>query len=84
MVLSLIGYTASGKTVIAKELEKLDYKRMVTYTTRNIRPNEIDGFDYHFISKCDFLQKIKEGFFAEFTSYQVYDEKGNSYKKETL
>jgi guanylate kinase len=35
------------------------------------RNGEIDGIDYHFISKEDFLHKIDEGFFAEYKSYDT-------------
>lgn len=69
--LVLIGHTCSGKTTLAKELEKLGYERIITYTTRPIRPGEIDGIDYHFITEGEFEKKITEGFFAEVTHYNA-------------
>lgn len=67
----LLGKTCSGKDTIRKELIKLGYEPVITYTTRPIRDGEIDGVTYHFISKEEFLQKELEGFFAETTSYNV-------------
>jgi len=69
--LVIFGKTNSGKTTIAKELEKLGLKRVVTYTTRPIRSNEVDGIDYHFINNDEFNQKKNEGFFIETAEYNA-------------
>lgn len=69
-MLVIIGPSASGKTEIVNNLiSKYNMKKMVTYTTRSMRPNEVNGIDYHFISKNDFLKKIDEGFFLEYVIY---------------
>lgn len=65
----LIGESASGKSTIEKELMKKGFNKIVSYTTRPIRHNEIDGVDYHYISKEDFINKLNDGFFAEYTIY---------------
>ncbi len=67
----LLGKTCAGKDCIKKELLKIGYKSIVTYTTRPIRPGEQDGVDYHFISKYKFFILNLFGFFAETTSYKV-------------
>lgn len=68
----VIGPTCSGKTTFAKKLEQFEqYNRIVTYTTRPKRPDEVDGVDYHFISNEEFLEKIESGFFAEVDSYEA-------------
>ena len=67
----LVGKSCSGKTTIANKLKKLGLKEAVTYTTRPPREGEIDGIAYHFISKEEFLEKEKQDFFAETTSYNV-------------
>lgn len=67
----LIGKTASGKDTILNEIVKMGYSKLVTYTTRPMRTGEINGINYHYISKEEFLLKQKEGFFAETTSYNV-------------
>lgn len=65
----LIGESASGKSTIEKELVKKGYKKIISYTTRPIRKNEIDGIDYHYISVDEFKNKLSNGFFAENTIY---------------
>ena len=67
----LVGKTAVGKDTIQNELIKLGYNTVVSYTTRPPRKNEVNGISYHFITKEEFLQKEKEGYFAETTSYNV-------------
>ena len=42
-------------------------KDVVTYTTRERREGEVDGVDYHYVKKEDFLRKVEEGFFAEWS-----------------
>ncbi len=69
--LKLIIFTApsgAGKTTIVKSLldkfSKLFFT--CTYTTREPRIGEMNGVDYHFISKEEFKNKIEEGFFIEY------------------
>ena len=69
-MLILVGPSASGKTEAVKLLiSKYNMKKLVTYTSRNMRPNEVQGVDYHFISVEDFEKKIKEDFFIEYVNY---------------
>ena len=69
-MLILVGPSASGKTEAAKLLiSKYNMKKLVTYTSRNMRLNEVQGVDYHFISVEDFEKKIKEDFFIEYVNY---------------
>ncbi len=66
----LIGPSASGKTSIAKKLiEKYDFTKFVTNTTRAPRIGEINHVDYHFISVSEFLEKEHKGYFIETTLY---------------
>lgn len=67
----LVGKTASGKTLIANEMMKRGYKKIVTTTTRPMRKKEFDGIDYDFISEDDFIEKAKNHYFLEFTSYKT-------------
>ena len=66
----LVGASASGKTEIAKILYKNGYKKCVTTTTRQIRPSEVNGVDYHFIKKEEFNKLLLEHAFLEITQYQ--------------
>ena len=68
----IIGKTSSGKDRIVKELiSKHGFKKIITYTTRPMRKSEKQDVTYHFITEEDFKQKINEGFFAEYKSYDT-------------
>ena len=71
MIIVLVGKTASGKTTVANELCKHHgYKRIITYTTRPMRVNEVQDVDYHFISDEQFNKMVKNN---EFTEYKRYN-----------
>ena len=70
-MLLLCGKSCAGKDTVQKELIKMGMKSIVSYTTRPPREHETEGIEYHFISKEEFLQKEKDGFFAETVSYNV-------------
>lgn len=71
MLLLLCGKSCAGKDTVQKELIKMGMKSVVSYTTRPPREHETEGIEYHFITKEDFLEKEKQGFFAETVSYNV-------------
>ena len=60
-----------GKTQVAKAIESLGFKRIITYTDRIMRQGEANHLDYHFLQKDDFTKKIEDGFFAEWKSYST-------------
>lgn len=67
----LIGASASGKTEIAKILYKhFQYEKIITTTTRPPRYGEVDGVDYHFLSKEGFNEILLTNGFVEVTKYQ--------------
>lgn len=69
-MLILVGPSASGKTQIVKILrEKYGLNKMVTYTSRAMRPGEKEGIDYFFLTKEEFEKRINEGFFIEYVVY---------------
>ena len=47
------------------------YRQIITYATRPKRKGEKQDITYHFISDEEFKQKIDEGFFAEYKSYNT-------------
>jgi guanylate kinase len=59
--------SGAGKTTIVRHLlatfPELSFS--ISATTRGQRPHEQDGYDYHFITKEDFLKKIDTGDFVE-------------------
>lgn len=65
----LIDESGSGKSTIEKELENLGYKRIISYTTRQPRANEINGVHYNFIDKDTFKELMNQCFFAEVVYY---------------
>lgn len=69
-MLILIGPSASGKTEVAKLLaRKYNVTKIVTYTTRAPRVNEVNGVDYNFVSIDEFAKLTQEDFFVETTYY---------------
>jgi len=68
--------SGTGKTSLVKELLKADpgIKLSVSYTTRQPRPGDVDGREYHFISTQEFEDMMARGEFLE--SAQVH---GNYY-----
>lgn len=61
-----------GKGSIIQGLLEHDAKNRwlsVSCTSRPIRENDIPGKTYNFITKEEFEQKIKEGYFLEYTKY---------------
>lgn len=74
-MLLISGPSGSGKSTICKRL--LADPRVifsVSATTRPMRPGEVDGRDYHFLSREQFEDKIRSGAFLEWAD--VY---GNLY-----
>ena len=56
---------------MVKKLVKKGYSRIVRYTTRPKRKGEKQDVTYRFITIEEFEQKIDEGFFAEYQSYNT-------------
>ena len=69
-MLILVGPSASGKTEIANILIN-DYhmKKVVTYTTRPMRVNEVAGVSYNFVTMDEFLKMKENDEFVETTFY---------------
>lgn len=63
--------SGAGKGTIINELLKRNnnFYLSVSTTSRPIRTNDIPGVTYNFVSKEEFEQKIKEGYFLEYTNY---------------
>ena len=57
-----------GKTTLTKKIQQKyhNFKISVSHTTRSPRSNEIDGIDYHFVSKEKFQKLISENKFYEY------------------
>lgn len=67
----LVGESASGKSTIEKSLVKnFGFQKIISYTSRPPRTGEIDGIDYHFISKEKFEELQSKNFFSEVGNYR--------------
>ena len=67
----LVGKSGSGKTSVAKELEKWGYDLYITDTTRPKRKGEVNGKDYYFRTQKEFDKLKDSGFYAEAVSYNA-------------
>lgn len=68
MFIILTGSSGVGKNTIIKEIEKTNpnIQLMPTYTTRTKRPTEVEGYPFHFISKEEFQEKIRNNELIEY------------------
>jgi guanylate kinase len=59
--------SGGGKTTIARELleRRSDVGYSVSCTTRSPRPREVDGTDYYFLTREEFISRRDRGDFAE-------------------
>ena len=67
LLIVLSSPSGAGKSTISRMLLAADddVTMSVSATTRPIRPGEIDGRDYHFVSDAEFQAMITDGEFAE-------------------
>jgi guanylate kinase len=74
--------SGGGKTSIVKALMERhpEFEFSVSATTRKMRPGEMNGKDYFFVSKEAFEQLIKQGELAEYEYF--YDTYYGTLKKE--
>lgn len=73
IALVLCAPSGAGKTTLARRITAR-YQRVafsVSCTTRQPRPGEVDGRDYHFISPEEFERRKAENYFAEWA--RVHD-----------
>lgn len=80
----ITGPSGSGKTTIANILQERCtlLQKVVTHTTRPMRPGEIDGVHYHFVSEGRFFLLSDNGAFIE--SAKVYGSYYGSSSKELV
>ena len=65
----LVGAGGSGKDYAKKTCSDNKMLCDISYTTRPIRNGEIDGVDYHFITKEEFEDMIKKDEFLQFNMF---------------
>ena len=67
VVLVLSGPSGAGKSSLIKKIEDEigEYYFSISTTTRPIRDGEVDGVDYHYVSKEEFVKDIENDNFLE-------------------
>lgn len=70
----LSGPSGVGKDTVINAWKHLDpsVERVIAYTTRQPRPGEVDGVDYHFISREAFQERAAAGSFLEYKEVHDY------------
>lgn len=71
ILLVISGPAGTGKgTVVSNILARSDdYALSVSSTTRTPRKGEVDGVQYHFVTRAEFEQKIEDGLMLEYAEY---------------
>lgn len=71
-IVVILGKSCAGKNAVVDKLVKEhNFKAVVPYTTRPPRESEIQGITYHHISEDEFLRKVNDDFFAEWSKYET-------------
>lgn len=71
-VIALVGPGGVGKSTVSQCLCRKypnAFQESISCTTREMRPGEIDGIHYHFITEKEFSKKIKN---EEFIEYNLF------------
>lgn len=79
------GTTCAGKDTVVKELLAINdnITKSTSYTSRPIRPGEIDGKNYYFVTAEEFERKIENDDFLEYAKVQYGSYYGTP-KKEVI
>jgi guanylate kinase len=80
LLLILSSPSGAGKTTLTRMLLEQcpELRFSVSHTTRPARSNEVDGRDYHFVDRVDFLDLVAHGAFLEWAEVH-----GNLYGTST-
>lgn len=79
--------SGTGKTTLVHALTSSlpDITVSISYTTREKRPNEVDGINYHFVDKAEFEHMIAHHDFLEYaTVFDNYYGTSKSWVEDTL
>ena len=71
LVIVISGPSGSGKSTVIDALCEADetLQLSVSATTRKPRPDEVDGVDYHFLTRAEFEKFIQQDKFLEWAEY---------------
>jgi guanylate kinase len=81
LLIVLSSPSGAGKTTISRRLleDSGDLSMSISATTRQMRPGEVDGRDYHFVDDAAFEQMVADDEFAEWA--YVFDHRYGSPKE---
>ena len=84
MMFVLSSPSGAGKTTLTKKLAEHNSQFIISisHTTRKPRSNEINGKDYHFVSKEEFNSLVKKNSFFEYAN--IFDNCYGTLKKQVL
>jgi guanylate kinase len=72
----LTGPAGAGEDSVIRGLKKyIDFDKIVTTTSRPMRPEDKEGVSYYFVSKEEFLKKVEQNKFFEY----ALEDNGNYY-----
>lgn len=66
------GKTSICRALLSEERQASGWTFSISYTTRNLRANEVDGREYHFVSDQKFEEMVKQDLFAEHFQVHLY------------
>lgn len=69
IVVTITGPSSAGKTVLSQALAQQGFEPLVSTTTRHPRAGEVNGRDYHFVSKDEFRAMLANGELIENVEY---------------
>lgn len=71
LVVVISGPSGCGKSTVAKALCEADgtLRLSISATTRMARPDEVDGVNYHFLTRAQFEKQIEQNAFLEWAKY---------------
>ena len=72
LLVVISGPSGVGKGTVRKalfEMKNHNLSYSISMTTRKIRPGEVNGKDYYFVSKEEFEEKIKRNEFLEYAEF---------------
>lgn len=92
IVIAICGKSASGKNYTQNQIVKyyqsknIPVNKVVSYTTRPPRVEEVDGEDYHFINSMEFMQRKYSQEFLEYAEFRdwYYGTSVNSFKDNSV
>jgi guanylate kinase len=61
----IVGKAASGKDHMRKKFQGRGFKYGIPYTSRPPREGELEGHDYYFLTRGQFIRKINTNFWYE-------------------